>query len=219
MMSKLTTPAEPTFELTPAQRAGVERIKQKLGRQFSGTDKEVHAWRAFVEKNLKEDGGHRFSMSAVIRDVVDFPFRDYTLCWEGRKSGTPEMIRDPNTKESPLLFEGPYTEHHADNDRVGFRVVTGYNPQKYYKFIQDMLEAYLDLEENTLIPEDVIIYGERVPMSVRLLWKQNSISFLVECDERLYDEQDKGKSANTRPWYNIYARWSVRTNPIVASGQ
>jgi hypothetical protein len=143
--------------------------------------------------------------------------RKWTLFSERRKSGTPEMIRDPKRKESPLLFEGFYTKHHSEDDR--FTLSTGYNCQGYRTFIREMLEAYLNLNEGTLISEDVYIYGEHVPMSVRLLWKQRGISFLIECDERLYDEKDMEQSTPKKPWYNIYARWSVRTCPIVASGQ
>jgi hypothetical protein len=185
------------------------------------SDSEVYAWRDFRHCNLRQDS----KMPAALEDVMAYPNVLRTLFIENRKCGTVSAISAMNRAtgrikpraeryedENPVLFQGPYTGHHPDERLM---LVKGYDSKGYYKFIQDMLEAYFNLDENTLVPEQgVYILGELVPMCTRLVWAERGISFLVECENKLYDVEDDVKFNGKDKWFNFYARWTIKTTVI-----
>ncbi len=197
------------------KRAGLDRIKAVLERRVADlfaeepkrwTDEEVRAWTAFEESNLNLDG--RFCTGHALEDIVKYPDsgRTLTLFIERRMVGAARDITSRRCDECPLLFEGAFAGHHSDDERLA--LVKGYDGEAYCKFIQGVIEAFFDLRAGTLVPEQVRIYGDLVPLCVRLVWPERALSFYVECDRTLYDVAEKDRR------FAFYARWLIRTNTL-----
>ncbi len=219
-------------------RAGLERIKRRLERlrateperPFDAdafdlfaeeeerpkrwTDEEVRAWKAFEQTNLDPLSG-RFCTARALEDIVKFPGagRTLTLFFENRMRGTSRAILRGCGEECFLLFEGRHTRHHHEDSR-GFVLKKGYDAGMYYQFIQALIEAYFGLAAGTLVPKPVSILGEPVPLCVRLEWPQRGIYFCVECDTALSDVEDAALRTSSDRWFDIFARWHVRTGAL-----
>ena len=211
---------------TDEDLSSIARITKKVGREYTPptaaygeehfsifderwSREEVSAWKEFENCNLKQTG--KLHLPVVLNDIVRYQGKPLTLFFENRKTGTVESLsaKYPGGKIKPWyereigeplpLFEGSYTGHHPDEKLM---LVRGYNSEKYYEFIKNILEAHL--KTNTLVVKKVVDYGKVVPMCARIIWPAGKISFYVECENKLYDMPAKDPGC-----FSFYARWII----------
>jgi hypothetical protein len=221
-MMRATTPVKPTREHSES----AARISNRVERLLGPDERQKQAWANFVQTNLAPDGQwnmpllvdaarHEFLDTNQQRVFCAFPVKSGTTAKFSKYEGpnqTPKSVETRMKEEYPPLFKGSYTAHHSNDQRAP--LASGYECDKYKQLMQTMLEAHLDIDNNTLVPEDVKEYGgtTNAPLSWKFKWLDGGIVFSIECLEDLHSIEGERKGNDRH--FDFYALWTIRANTI-----